>query len=112
MAEDILINVPKPFEIWSIKKSLQMNLTPTGIVLLQELERYNALVERIGKTLVLLRKAISGEIGMDSVLDNIANSLFNGEIPSEWRRLAPQTCMRLGTWMDHVKVYFTYLVSI
>lgn len=33
-----------------------MNLTPSGVVLLQELERYNRLVERIEKTLILLRK--------------------------------------------------------
>lgn len=81
-----------------------MNLTPTGVVLLQEIERFNALVERISKTLALLRKAIAGEIGMDLMLDGIANSLFNGELPNEWRRLAPETCMQLGAWMHHVKV--------
>lgn len=50
--------MPKSFEVWRIKKALQMNLTPTGVVLLQELERYNALVEEIEKTLILLRKVM------------------------------------------------------
>lgn len=80
-----------------------MNITPTGIVLLQELERYNILVSRIGLTLKLLRKAIAGEIGMDLVLDNIANSLFNGLLPNDWRKLAPATCKQLGAWMEHLR---------
>lgn len=112
MSEGILEKVPKPFEIWSIKKAIQMNLTPTGVVLLQELERFNLLVERIAKTLILLRKAIAGEIGMDLILDGIANSLFNGELPNEWRRLAPETCMRLGSWMDHLRVCVLFKSSL
>jgi dynein heavy chain len=38
---------------------------------------------------------------MDAVLGNVASSLFNGQLPSTWRKLAPDTCMRLGAWMDH-----------
>lgn len=97
--------MPKQFEVWRIKKALQMNLTPTGVVLLQELDRYNALVDLIEITLILLRKAIAGEIGMDITLDNIATSLFNGQLPMAWRKLAPATCKQLGPWMDHLKVY-------
>lgn len=55
-ALDILEKLPKPFEIWRVKETLQMKLCPTGVVLLQELQRYNELVERIRKTLKLLRK--------------------------------------------------------
>lgn len=97
--------MPKTFEVWRIKKALQMNLTPTGVVLLQEIDRYNALVEVIERSLVLLRKAIAGEIGMDQMLDSIATALFNGQLPAEWRKLAPATCKLLGPWMEHLKVY-------
>ncbi|TMW44402.1 hypothetical protein DOY81_010514 [Sarcophaga bullata] len=55
------------------------------------------------KTLELLRKAIAGEIGMDNILDNIANSLFNGLIPSDWRKLTPATCKSLGAWLEHLQ---------
>lgn len=55
-ALDILEKLPKTFEIWRVKETLQMKLCPTGVVLLQELQRYNGLVERIQKTLKLLRK--------------------------------------------------------
>lgn len=55
-ALDILERLPKTFEIWRVKETLQMKLCPTGVVLLQELHLYNGLVERIEKTLKLLRK--------------------------------------------------------
>lgn len=94
--------LPPAFEIWRIKKSFAMNITPTLVVLLQELERFNRLVERMLATLNLLRKALAGEIGMDVVLDNIASSLFNGQIPGDWRKLAPDTCKSLANWMEHL----------
>lgn len=56
IALEILEKIPKSFEIWRVKEILQMKLCPTGMVLLQELQRYNRLVERIKKTLKLLRK--------------------------------------------------------
>lgn len=102
VAEDILKKLPPPFEIHRLKKAFAMHITPTLIVLLQELERFNRLVERMLATLSLLRKALAGEIGMDVVLDNISNSLFNGLIPDDWRKLAPDTCKFLSSWMDHL----------
>lgn len=102
VAEDILKKLPPAFEIWRIKKSFAMNISPTLTVLLQELDRFNRLVEKMLATLLLLRKALAGEIGMDSVLDTTANSLFNGQIPNEWRKLAPDTCKSLPNWMEHL----------
>uniref|UniRef100_A0A336KTI1 CSON011058 protein n=1 Tax=Culicoides sonorensis TaxID=179676 RepID=A0A336KTI1_CULSO len=102
VADDILKKLPKQFEIMKIKKAFQMTITPTGVVLLQELERFNKLLARIEHTLMQLRKALAGELGMDPVLDKIANSLFNGQLPDHWRKLAPQTCKQLGGWIDHL----------
>ncbi|KAH8358423.1 hypothetical protein KR093_000053 [Drosophila rubida] len=103
VAAGILKKLPPAFETWRIRKQIQMSLSPTGVVLLQELDRFNALVVRIKKTLELLRKAIAGEIGMDNVLDNVANSLFNGLLPVVWSKLAPATCKQLASWLEHLK---------
>ena len=46
-------------------------------------------------------KALAGEIGMNSILDNVASSLYNGQLPDEWRKYAPATCKTLGGWMQH-----------
>ncbi|XP_017847923.1 dynein heavy chain 10, axonemal [Drosophila busckii] len=103
VAAGILKKLPPAFETWRIRKQVQMSLSPTGVVLLQELDRFNLLVVRIKKTLELLRKAIAGEIGMDTVLDNIANSLFNGLLPAVWSKLAPATCKQLASWLEHLQ---------
>ncbi|KAG5670791.1 hypothetical protein PVAND_001030 [Polypedilum vanderplanki] len=102
VAEDILRRLPRPFEIWRIKKSFAMNITPTLVVLIQELERFNRLVNRMHVTLSLLRKALAGEIGMDATLDGIANALFNNQLPDDWRKLAPDTTKSLASWMEHL----------
>lgn len=39
---------------------------------------------------------------MSNELDDVARSLFIGQIPSIWRKLAPDTLKSLGNWM----VYF------
>lgn len=63
--------------------------------------RFNRLISKLASTLGLLRKALAGEIGMDAVLDNVAYSLFNGQLPAAWRGLAPDTRKGLGGWIDH-----------
>ena len=89
-------------------------MTPTKVVLFQELERFNRLIEKITGTLSNLQRALKGEIGMSSELDDLAISLFNGFLPNMWRRLAPQTEKKLGAWMVHflgrVKLYTDWLV--
>lgn len=75
--------------------------TPNEVVLLQEMERMTNLTNRIYSTLVDLKRAIKGEIGMSAALDELGNSLFNGFLPAAWAKLAPQTEKPLGSWMDH-----------
>ena len=38
---------------------------------------------------------------MSNELDDLAKSLFNGQLPNMWRRLAPATKKTLGNWIDH-----------
>lgn len=52
---------------------------------------------------------------MDAVLDEIANSLLNQRLPDVWRKLAPDTCMQLAAWLNHLQVNrcdcYTYVDS-
>lgn len=38
---------------------------------------------------------------MDTTLENVSISLYNGQIPQVWIKLAPQTSKNLGGWMEH-----------
>lgn len=59
-------------------------------------------MEKITSTLFDLKRALIGEIGMSSELDELSLSLLNGFLPPSWRRLAPQTEKKLGSWMSHL----------
>ena len=75
--------------------------SPTQIVLLQELERWNNLVAMMAGSLIDLGRALVGEIGMSDTLDEVGSSLFNGMLPGLWKMLAPASEKPLGAWMSH-----------
>jgi len=53
------------------------------------LERFNKLINKINDSLFNLKRALKGEIGMSSDLDELSFALFNGFLPEMWRKLAP-----------------------
>lgn len=114
--------LPNPYELDVIRKGLGEVISPTSVVLLQELERYNKLIKKMVTSLNSLQKvriqysiteplmichllpffqALAGEVGMSAELDEVARSLYNGQIPSIWRALAPATLKSLGNWIIH-----------
>merc|ERR1739838_491355 len=103
VAKDIQTRIPPVFELDKITKNLGLSISPTTVVLLQELARFNILIEKMAKSLIELQKALNGEVGMSNELDDVARALFNGLIPSIWRKLAPDTLKSLGNWMSHYK---------
>jgi dynein heavy chain, axonemal len=44
-------------------------------------------------------RALSGEIGFSARLEALANSLFNGQLPTMWVQMHPATQKMLGAWM-------------
>ncbi|XP_069565682.1 dynein axonemal heavy chain 10 [Brachyistius frenatus] len=103
VAQDIQNKLPKLFDMDVIRKRFGMDISPTSVVLLQELERFNKLVVRMQLSLVDLQRALAGEVGMSNELDEVARALFNGNIPAIWKKLAPATLKSLGNWMSHFK---------
>ncbi|XP_058850532.1 dynein axonemal heavy chain 10 [Acipenser ruthenus] len=106
VAKDIQNKLPKVFDLDLIRKKLGLEISPTTVVLLQEVERFNKLIVRMGRSLAELQRALAGEVGMSSELDEVARALFNGQIPVIWRKLAPDTLKSLGNWMLHFKKRF------
>lgn len=101
-AEGIQERIPESYDINFLRKDADNDMTPSKIVLFQELERINKLMEKITSSLFDLKRALVGEIGMSSELDELSLSLLNGFLPGSWRRLAPQTEKKLGSWMSHL----------
>ncbi|XP_061673976.1 dynein axonemal heavy chain 10-like [Syngnathoides biaculeatus] len=106
VAQDIQNKLPGLFDLDVIRKQFGAEISPTSVVLLQELERFNKLVVRMKRSLAELQRALAGEVGMSSELDEVARALFNGQIPAIWKKLAPDTLKSLGNWMIHFKRRF------
>ena len=98
VAADILARLPSAFDMPTIKKKIGVP-SPTQVVLLQELARFNLLVDKMRSTLKSLQKALAGEIGMSGDLDALATSLFNGQLPAAWAKMTAATEKKLGSWI-------------
>jgi len=98
VAVDILSKIPEQFDMAVLRKKIGVP-SPTMVVLLQELERWNKLLGKMKSSLGDLQKALIGEIGMSFELDSLGSSIFDGQLPDMWRRLTSQTEKKLGGWM-------------
>lgn len=67
-AEGILEKLPNTWDVVVMRKEKDVDLSPTEVVLFQELERFNKLIEKIGSSLKNLKRALKGEIGMSADL--------------------------------------------
>ena len=105
VVRDLTPKIPPPEDYMNIKKALTQGGTvapsPTAVVLMQELERWNRLVAFMAGSLVDLSRALVGEIGMSESLEELGTALFNGTIPAPWRTMAPASEKPLGSWMAH-----------
>ena len=101
-AADILKRIPPQYDTAKIWKDFGgETISPLAVVLLQELARFNNLTITMSRSLTTLRRALKGEVGMSNELDELSKALYNGQLPSMWRRLAPATKKNLANWMDH-----------
>jgi dynein heavy chain len=99
LANDIQATVPDQ-EVKFLKEGVP---TPQEVVLMQELERFIRLSDRMYASLTDLKRAVSGEIGMSADLEELGNGLFNARVYSAWLKLAPQSTKPLGSWIDHYR---------
>ncbi|TYZ50849.1 hypothetical protein PybrP1_008863 [[Pythium] brassicae (nom. inval.)] len=111
VASDIQSKVPEQVDVDLIRKRLGGTPTPTQVVLLQELDRWNMLTAKMTASLSDLQKALVGEIGMSDELDAVGNALYDGFLPNMWRSLCPKTEKPLGSWMEHFTQRFAQYMN-
>jgi len=106
VSKEILEQAPAMFDVFKIQTQMidqneEPEATPSQVVLFQELDRFNLLLNTMTRTLKLLLKALVGEVGMSSELDEVGKALYNANIPGSWLRKAPATKMNLANFMSH-----------
>ena len=56
IAADIQEKLPVLYDVTGIRKKLGLEISPTTVVLLQELDRFNVLIKKMGTTLMNLQR--------------------------------------------------------
>jgi dynein heavy chain len=78
-------------------------------VLLQEIIRYNRLMDTMRVSLKSLQKALKGEVVMSSDLEAMADSLFNNLVPVLWESVAYPSLMALSPWVNDLVARAAFL---
>ena len=89
--------IPKPFDLRQVKaKYGEAERAPLTIVLLQEMERYNALLYHIHSSMADLVKGIKGLALISPELERMFDSLYHSTVPQSWQHYP--SLKPLGSW--------------
>ncbi|KAM6325251.1 LOW QUALITY PROTEIN: dynein axonemal heavy chain 1 [Podargus strigoides] len=100
-AKVILEKLPAPMDVQEvIHKYPLLYEESMNTVLVQEVIRYNKLLEVIVQTLKDLLKALKGLVVMSSQLELMASSLYNNAVPEMWNAKAYPSLKPLASWVN------------
>ncbi|KAJ3217500.1 Dynein heavy chain 2, axonemal [Dinochytrium kinnereticum] len=97
IAADILRKLPDDIDVEVTRKALQHDLSPLNVVLLQELRRYNSLLQLIRKSLSELQNGIKGIVVMTPDLEETFTAMYDGRVPPVWSKAYP-SLKPLAAW--------------
>jgi dynein heavy chain len=101
LAYDIETRLPAIFDEEQANLSFPVDYNESmNTVLTQELGRFNKLVVILQKSLKEVQKAIKGLVVMSGELEEMGNSMVNGQVPTMWSGSAYPSLKPLGSWVN------------
>uniref|UniRef100_A0A8C1Q525 Dynein, axonemal, heavy chain 2 n=1 Tax=Cyprinus carpio TaxID=7962 RepID=A0A8C1Q525_CYPCA len=94
---DVLQKIPAEIDYEGTRKLLKDDLSPLNVVLLQEIQRYNALLHTIRSVCESLEKGIKGLVVMSSSLEEIFHNIHDARVPPLWEKVYP-SLKPLASW--------------
>ncbi|XP_068166166.1 dynein axonemal heavy chain 2 [Antennarius striatus] len=89
--------IPEVIDYEATRLLLQESPLPLNVVLLQEIQRYNALLDTINSSLAELEKGIRGLVVMTSSLEEMFQCIHDGRVPPLWGKTYP-SLKPLAAW--------------
>ncbi|KAI8894261.1 dynein heavy chain and region D6 of dynein motor-domain-containing protein [Globomyces pollinis-pini] len=81
---DISKRIPDVIDYEATYNMVKLDMNPFNVVLLQEIKRYNDLLNKIRKSLFDLQNGLKGIVVMTSDLEETFGSIFEGKVPPLW----------------------------
>ena len=101
---------PKPYDIKEIAKQYPTQYTESmNTVLIQELIRYNKLINIMLDTMRQIKKALKGEEVMSEDLERMERSLYNNAVPEVWADKGFLSLKPLMSWMKDLNERIDFL---
>lgn len=102
---DLLSQTAEPFDMRMVKEKLENRSDPDPLktVLYQELDRYNALLSTLRRTLTTIIKVTQGTASLTPDLEDVMTSLTQLKVPKSWGSTYP-SLKPLGSWMRDLTV--------
>ncbi|KAI9188053.1 hypothetical protein H9P43_002444 [Blastocladiella emersonii ATCC 22665] len=98
LAADLQRRVPNEIDYEYAYKLVQADQSPTLVVLLQEIKRYNSLLASMRQSLADLQNGIKGIVLMTPELEEMFTCIFDARVPPEWARAYPSVKL-LAAWI-------------
>nr|VZI11206.1 unnamed protein product [Spirometra erinaceieuropaei] len=97
LIDNLSKQVPENLDYEGTAKIFANDKSPLVVVLLQEIQRYNNLLNLIRGQLQDLEKGIQGLVVMSSELDDSFEAIFENRVPTEWQN-AYNSLRPLSSW--------------
>ncbi|XP_076026906.1 dynein axonemal heavy chain 2 [Genypterus blacodes] len=97
LSADVRGNIPALIDYEGIRTLLHDDPSPLNVVLLQEIQRYNALLHTIISSLSELEKAIKGIVVMSASLEETFHCIYDARVPPLWEKAYP-SLKPLASW--------------
>ncbi|XP_030643583.1 dynein heavy chain 6, axonemal [Chanos chanos] len=116
LADSILARIPERLEMDGAIESLferdsNGRISSLTTVLGQEVDRFNALLRVLRRSLLTLQKAIAGLVVMSEEMERVYNSFLNNQVPELWANSAYPSLKTLGSWVRDLALRTTFIQS-